>query len=403
MLRAALTSALHRPAVQASHSKTAWLLRFPGATCPHAEHRCDVYAAGTCSTRPKALCCKRVTSWPQPLRLIARLSPRFWATPDTRLLDRAARGAGHRPHVEGLDPDHVEPPREVGGGFLHPVLAPIPLAGLQLRDRPFRLLAAVGPALGAGEPLLQHLQPLRLTRGQTRCVQQFTGRQRGRHGHAAVDTDYAAITRTGDRVGDVGERDMPAASPITGDPVGPDTLWHRPRQAKPHPPDLGHPHPTEATVQPLDVMRFYPDLPKPFMHTGFTPRWAAVRAGEEVPHRLREIPQRLLLHRLTPCTKPRVLGAGLRQLRGLLPIAGSLTARLPVPLLLHRQIPHISRVPAMRQQCLLLLRGRQQSKPRHIRTVTADTDIPGPARPHPSGIGLLPGLKSEVFDRRRLR
>ncbi len=69
------------PAVQASHSKTAWLLRFPGATCPHAEQRCDVYAAGICSTRPKALCCNRVTSWPQPLRLIARLSPRFWATP----------------------------------------------------------------------------------------------------------------------------------------------------------------------------------------------------------------------------------------------------------------------------------------------------------------------------------
>src|SRR5215208_1164459 len=80
MLRAALTSALHRPALQAWHWKTAWLLRFPGATYAHTEQRCDVYAAGTCSTRPNALCCKRVTSWPQPLRLISRLSPRFWAT-----------------------------------------------------------------------------------------------------------------------------------------------------------------------------------------------------------------------------------------------------------------------------------------------------------------------------------
>src|SRR4030088_2038251 len=93
MLRAAFTSALHGPAVQASHSKTAWLLRFPGATCPHAEHRCDVYAAGTCSTRPKALCCRRATSWPQPLRLIARLSPRFWATrtPGCATVPRAER------------------------------------------------------------------------------------------------------------------------------------------------------------------------------------------------------------------------------------------------------------------------------------------------------------------------
>ena len=113
------------PAVQASHSKTAWLLRFPGATCPHAEHRCDVYAAGICSTRPKALCCKRAASRPQPLRLIARLSPRFWATRTPGLLDGAARRAGHRPHVEGFDPDHVEAPREVGGGLLDPVLAPV--------------------------------------------------------------------------------------------------------------------------------------------------------------------------------------------------------------------------------------------------------------------------------------
>src|SRR5262245_37275933 len=35
ILRAAFTSALHGPALQDSHSKTAWLLRFPGATCPH--------------------------------------------------------------------------------------------------------------------------------------------------------------------------------------------------------------------------------------------------------------------------------------------------------------------------------------------------------------------------------
>ncbi len=152
-----------------------------------------------------------------------------------RLLDGAARGTGHRPHVKGLDSDHVESPREVGGRFLHPVLAPIPLAGFQLRDRPLRLLAAVGTALGAGQPLLQHLQPFRLTRAKTGCMQQFAGRQRGRHGNTAVDADHAAVARTGDRIGDVREGDMPAASPIPGNPVGLHTLWHRPRQAKSHP------------------------------------------------------------------------------------------------------------------------------------------------------------------------
>ncbi len=53
--------------------------------------RCDVPTRGASlrrvrgrdpSTRPNALSCKRRTSWPQPLRLIERLSPRFWATPE---------------------------------------------------------------------------------------------------------------------------------------------------------------------------------------------------------------------------------------------------------------------------------------------------------------------------------
>ena len=79
-LRAAFTSALHGPASQATHWKTAWLLRFSGATCPQSEHRCDVNAAETNSTRPEALCVNRVTSIPHPWRLIARLRPRFCAT-----------------------------------------------------------------------------------------------------------------------------------------------------------------------------------------------------------------------------------------------------------------------------------------------------------------------------------
>jgi len=126
------------------------------------------------------------------------------------------------------------------------------------------------------------------------------------------------------------------------------------------------------------------------------------RAGEEVPHGLREIPQRLLLHRLTSSPKPPVLGASLRQLRGLLQIPGSLATRLPMLLLLHRQIPHIPRVPTMRQQCLLLLRSRQQPKPRHIRTVTTDTDIPSPSTPAPLGISFL-GLKSRISSRKKPR
>jgi hypothetical protein len=331
------------------------------------------------------------------------VEPAFLGHSRPWLLDGAPRRPGHRPHVEILDPDHVEPPRQVGGGFLHPVFAPIPLTSFQFRDPPFRLLAAPGAALGAGQPPLQHLQPFRLTQAEPGCAQQFAGGQRSRHHHTAVDTDHAAVARTGDRVGDMRERDMPAASPITSNPIGLDTVWHRSRQAEPHPPDLRHPYPPEPAVEPLDVMRFHRDLPKPFVHAGFTPRRAAVCTCEEVPHRLRKIPQRLLLHRLTSGPKPRVLGAGLRQLRGLLHIPRSRPTRLPVLLLLHRQIPHIPRVPAVRQQPLLLLSSRQQSKPRHSRTVTTDTDIPGPSTPAPLEIGYLPRLKSRSSNRRRLR
>jgi hypothetical protein len=86
------------------------------------------------------------------------VEPTFLGHPRARLLDGAARGARHRPHVKCLDPDHVKPPRQVGSSLLDPVLAPIPLTGFQLRDRPFRLLAAMGTALAAREPLFQHLQ-----------------------------------------------------------------------------------------------------------------------------------------------------------------------------------------------------------------------------------------------------
>jgi hypothetical protein len=82
-------------------------------------------------------------------------------------------------------------------------------------------------------------------------------------------------------------------------------------------------------------MPFQPDLSKPFMRTGFTPRGAPVCPSEEVLHGSCEIAQRRLLDRLTPRTKPRVFGAGLRQLSGLLQIAGRLAARLPMLLLLH--------------------------------------------------------------------
>jgi hypothetical protein len=57
----------------------------------------------------------------------------------------------------------------------------------------------------------------------------------------------------------------------------------------------------------------------------------------------------------------------------------------------------------VRPQGFLLVNSRQQPKPRHVRTVTATTDIPSRSSRAPLGIGFLPGLKSRVSSQRRLR
>src|SRR5450759_74991 len=79
MLRAAFRSAC---AVwpQDRQTKRAWLSRDSAAVYPQAWHRCDVYAALTCSTRPGAFCPSRVTSTPQPLARMARFRPAFCRT-----------------------------------------------------------------------------------------------------------------------------------------------------------------------------------------------------------------------------------------------------------------------------------------------------------------------------------
>src|SRR5262249_60977762 len=79
MFLAAFTSALSVNA-QARQAKTAWFLRLPAAICPHALHRCEVYAEITLWTRLGALSSRRLTSKPQPDRMISRFSPALAAT-----------------------------------------------------------------------------------------------------------------------------------------------------------------------------------------------------------------------------------------------------------------------------------------------------------------------------------
>ena len=178
-------------------------------------------------------------------------------------------------------------------------------------------------------------------------------RERGRHRNTTVDTHHAALTRTCDRIMDVGERKMPAEA---------------------YPADLGHPHPTEPAVQTLDMMRFDRHLPESLLHTGFAPRRAAVRSAEKVAHRLGEIPQCLLLHGLRAGRQPIVIGTGRGQLSTLLVIAGRATTRLPVPSLLDGQVPHIPGMATMLGQHHHLLSGTKKPKTRHSWNVSATTD-----------------------------
>nr|CRL67744.1 hypothetical protein CPGR_00571 [Mycolicibacterium malmesburyense] len=294
--------------------------------------------------------------------------------PLARPLGGSACAAGHRPHVEGFDADCVETPRDIRSGFLDPVLASVPLNRFDLGDRALRADPSLGSPLCAGQALLQHLQTFRLTDGEAWRVQQFTRRQGRRNHHAAVYTHHAAIVGTCDGLGDIGERDMPTTSAITGDSVRLHSVWDWTRHAEADPADFGHPHPAAAAVQTFHVMGFHCDLAESFVHAGFAPGRAAMSPVEKISHRLREVPQRLLLHGLRTRRQPTMLGASRGQLSALLDVARGMTPRAPMLLLLDGQIPHKAGVATMLVQRGHLIRNRKQPVSSHTSNVATNTD-----------------------------
>ena len=321
----------------------------------------------------------------------------FLRDPNTRLLPGAARGAGHRRHGEILDPNNLKPARQIGRCLLHPVPAPIRFARFEAGDRQLRTVAAVGAPLRSGEALLQPTQPGPLTTAQPRSMQQFPSRQCRRHRNTSIHTDHAAIGRSRYRVRDVGEGNVPATGPITGNAIGLDCFGHRSRAPESHPSHLGHPHPPATAVELFEMTRLHADLPEALVHAGLAPRRAMMGAGKEVPRRLGEVPQRLLLHCVRPLGQPPVSGAHLGQLRRLLVVPRCATARLPKLLLLHGEIPHEPRMPAMLQQQHLLSRRGQQPEPRHTRNLAVDTDNNRRYSPTPSRFDVPPRHKCRRF------
>jgi hypothetical protein len=310
-----------------------------------------------------------------------------------RAFPSAPRGSSHAAHIQILDADRREPARQIGGGLLHPVTATICFTGAQPGNGQLRSCPPVRSASRPGQTPLQSAQPLGFTSTKARNAQQLPGGQRNRHRHAAINTDDAPISRSRDRFRDDGKSDVPTPGPIQVDSVGLHRVGYVAGPAEPHPTDLGHPYLPIPAAKPLEVARFDTDLPKSFMRASFTPRRASMGAVEKVPHRLREVPQRLLLHGLRPGCQPLVFGAGGGQLSTLLVVTRRSAAWLPVLLLLHGQIPHKPGVATVFDQCCRLLKAGKQPKPAHSSNVTATTDnLPKGGRRR-----FLPRLKPGVF------
>lgn len=298
----------------------------------------------------------------------------FLGNVDPRAFTRAARRASHRRNIQVLDTDGVEAARQIGGGLLHPVTSAIGFPRAYPGNGQPGSRPPVRSAVGPGELLLQSTQPLGFTTAKPRGVQQLPGGQRRRHGYAAIHTHHAAVAGCGDRLGDVGKSDVPSTRSIQCDAIGLHRIRGVASPAKPHPTDLGDPYLPVAPAEPRELVQFDADLPKSFVAAGLAPRRPAVGAAKKIAHRLGEVAQGLLLHRLRPRGQPPVFSAGCRQLRTLLVVIRCVAARLPVPLLLDSQIPHKPGMATMLDQYRRLPRCGKQPKSGHIGNLDTTTD-----------------------------
>jgi hypothetical protein len=325
---------------------------------------------------------------PPPLPTDRAIEAPLLRDPNARMFNRAARGAGHRPHVEFLDSNGVEPARQIGRGLFHPVASPVRFVRFDSGDRHLGALSTVGATLGSCKVLLQPAQPDLLTGCKARGVQQRPGGQCRRHRHTAIDAYHTAIGWPGDRVGNVRESDMPATGPIPSDAVGLDLPRYGPCPTEADPPNLRYPNPPVTPGELLDMAWLEANLSEAFVHAGLAPGGTAMGAGEEVTHGLREVAQRLLLHRLRSGRQPVVFGTYLSQLRRLFVVSRRAASGLPHLLLFHGQVPHEPGMPAMLQHRHLLSRCRQQPEPRHTGKVATATDSSGQRQPAHVGIGV---------------
>ena len=293
-----------------------------------------------------------------------------------RTIRTAARRAGQRAHLQVLDTDVLEAARHIGGGLFDPVAAAICFAGAQAGDGQLGSCAPVRSSVRPGQALLQCAESLGFAGTKAKSVQQFPAGQGNRDRYAAINTHHAAITGSRDGVRHHSKSNVPAPTAIQRDSVGLHGVGDGTSPPELHPPDLGYPYLPIAAAQPCDVTRFESDLPKSLVLARLAPRRATVGAVKKVAHRLGEVPQSLLLHRLRSGCQPVVFGPCRGQLSTLLVVSGRFSAWLPVLLLLYGKIPHKPGMTTVFGQYRRLLHAGKQPKPAHINNLGSTTDNP---------------------------
>jgi hypothetical protein len=277
-----------------------------------------------------------------PGREDASVQPSLAGDVATRLCNCASGRTSHIADAQVLHTDQVESTSESGRSLLAPVLSTITLPGTEARQPYFDLRPPIRASLRSSQATLQQRPSPYLGGRQARNDQQFSSREGGGHRNAAVDTDDCATARCTNRFRHRCKCDVPPTCPVAGYPVGLRTRGHRLRKSESDPADLRHPHLAGMPVQTPHVLGFQPDLAKTLMHTRLAPR---------------------------------KLGTSFGQLTTLLSIVRRRrTARLPVRVLLHRQVPHKPGLPAVLRQPGFLTGCGKQPKARHSSNLTATPD-----------------------------
>lgn len=308
----------------------------------------------------------------------------------TRSCNRPAGRAGHTADLKILNTDQVKSSGEVCRRLLDPVLSAIRFLGTELGNHGSQANTTVRLATATRESSLQPEQPALFSRTQTGTPEQLAVGQSRRHLHATIHTNDLTVARCWNAVRDDRKRHVPSPGPILGYPVGLH-VGHSSRKSEPHPSHLRYPDAPPAPIQPLDSLSLAAHDAEPLMSASPAPGRSTMTTTPVVLPRLVEVPQRLLLHGLRPCRKPLMRRASFSQLCTLGHVSGrGRSSRPPHQALFQPEVPDVSRVTAVSQQCSLLRRGWGEPVPGHV----AELDTCHRQFLRREGPAIVPGLRT---------